>query len=149
MKFSVVYLLLLFAVQFSFCQKKELPIKVIEATSQTWISGAPGGRTGTKYTIKVYIRTDKKVEFKNVWIGKENVPFNVEFFSLDIPKKIQQGDSLLLTYNNINGEENENADAKRLPVNYKGVALIESVVNGKTRYFIVKNFRKLPALRGQ
>src|SRR5690349_16879630 len=83
-------------------QKKGLPVKVIEATQQNWVSGAPGGRTGTKYAIKVYINTQQKVEFQNIWIGKENVPFDVEFFSLDIPKKIQYGDSLLLTYNKVN-----------------------------------------------
>lgn len=130
-------------------QKRELPIKVMEATSQTWISGAPGGRTGIKYFIKVYIHTNKKVEFKNIWIGKENVPFDVEFFSLDIPKKIEQGDSLLLTYNRVNREKNENSEAKRLPINYKGAALIETVIDSKARYFIVKKFRQLPSLRGQ
>ena len=126
-----------------------MPVKVIEATQQTWVSGAPGGKTGVKYSIKVYINTQKKTEFKNIWIGKTNVPFDVEFFSLDIPKKIQYGDSLLLTYNKINGVENENAEMKRLPLNYKGAALIEAIVDGKARYFIVKNFKQVASLRGQ
>ncbi len=130
-------------------QKKQLPIKVIDATSQSWVSGAPGGRTGTKYSIKVYIRTDKKVEFINLWLARENVPFDVEFFSLDIPKKIQQGDTLLLTYNKVNGEKNENAEGKRLPIDYKGAGLIELTIDGKARYFIVKRFKQLQPLRGQ
>jgi len=102
-------------------QKKQLPIKIIEATSKTWVSGAPGGRTGTKYSIKVFVGTDKKVAFRNLWLGKENTPFDVEFFSLDIPKKIQQGDLLLLTYNKINGEKNENAEGKRLPIDISAI----------------------------
>ena len=130
-------------------QKKELPVKVIEATSQYWVSGAPGGKHGIKYSIKVYITTSDKVEFKNVWLGKENVPFDVEFFSLDIPKKVQQGDYLLLSYNQIVGEKNENLKGKRLPINYKGVALIECAVNAKTRYFIAKKMQQLPKLQGQ
>ena len=130
-------------------QKKELPVRVIEATQQNWVSGAPGGKTGTKYAIKVYINTAKKAEFKNLWIGGENVLFDVEFFSLDIPKKIQQGDSLLLTYNKINGQRNDNPDAKRLPIPYNGAALIETTVDGKARYFLVKGFKKLPDLRGK
>lgn len=149
MKFSVALLLFLSFSQFSISQKKNLPVKVIEATYQKWVSGAPGGRTGTKYAIKVYIRTSKKVVFRNLWIGKENVAFDVEFFSLDIPKKIQQGDSLLLTYNTINREDNESSEAKRLPIRYKGCALIETAIDGNARYFIVKNFRQLPPLRGQ
>ncbi|MES2621205.1 MAG: hypothetical protein V4615_10165 [Bacteroidota bacterium] len=149
MKLFVALLSFLCLVQLSTAQKKNLPIKVIEATLLKWVSGAPGGRTGTKYTIKVYIHTNKKVEFKNIWIGKENAPFDVEFFSLDIPKKIQQGDSLLLTYNTINGERIENSESKGVPICYKGSALFETAIDGKTRYFIVKNFRKLPPLRGQ
>lgn len=146
---SIAAIFYLFSIFSLTAQKKQLPVKIIEATSQYWVSGAPGGRTGTKYAIKVYIRTDKKVEFRNLWIGKENVPFDVEFFSLDIAKKIQQGDTLLLTYNEINGEKNENAEGKRLPINYKGVGLIELTVDDKARYFIVKNLKQLVEFRGQ
>jgi hypothetical protein len=144
----VTFVIVLF-VQISFGQKKGLPLKVIEATEQHWVSGAPGGRTGTKYAIKVYINTQQKVDFQNIWLGKENVPFNVEFFSLDIPKKIQYGDSLLLTYNKVNNEVKEPNARKRLPIQYKGVALIESVIDGKARYFIVKNIQTLPDSRGR
>jgi hypothetical protein len=129
-------------------QKKGLPVKVIEATKRNWVSGAPGGRTGTKFSIKVYVNTELKTEFKNVWIGAENVPFDVEFFSLDIQKKIQNGDSLLLTYNKVNGIKNDNAEAKKLPCKYNGAALIESSIDGKVRYFIVKKFKELPSLMG-
>lgn len=129
-------------------QKKALPVKVIEATRRNWVSGAPGGRTGTKFSIKVYVNTQLPTAFKNLWIGNENVPFDVEFFSLDIEKKIQYGDSLLLTYNNVAGVKNDNADARKLPLKYKGAALIEAVIDGKSRYFIVKKFAELPALKG-
>src|ERR1043165_1614274 len=130
-------------------QKKALPVKVIDATQQNWVSGAPGGRTGTKYSIKVYINPKQKVDFQNIWIGKENVPFDVEFFSLDIPKKIQYGDSLLLTYNKVNNEVNEPGTRKRLPIQYKGAALIETTLDGKARYFIAKTFRIIAASKGQ
>src|SRR5436190_13558896 len=98
---SAAFMVFLLLVQMVFAQKKDLPVKVIEGTSQSWVSGAPGGKAGMKYAIKVYINTGKKVEFKNIWLGKENIPFDVEFFSLDIPKKIQLGDTLLLTYNKV------------------------------------------------
>ena len=148
MKFCFSFLFLL-STLISFSQKKELPVKIIEATQQTWVSGAPGGKTGTKYSIKVYINTKRKTEFKNIWIGKMNVLFDVEFFSLDIQKKIEYGDSLLITYNKIYGVENENAETKRLPLNYKGAALMEVAIDGKARYFIVKNFKQVASLGGQ
>jgi hypothetical protein len=131
----------------SYSQQRQLPIKVIEASSQYWISGAPGGRTGTKYAIKIYIRTDKKLEFLDLWLGKENVPFDVEFYSQGIQKMIQQGDSLLLTYNQIRGEE-EDFKAKRIPFPYKGAALIETRVDGRRRYFTVSKLKQLPRLEG-
>ncbi len=148
---KVVIALLVFccAIQISVGQKKAGPVKIIEATKQNWVSGAPGGKTGTKFAIKVYINTAAKVEFKNIWIGEENVPFDVEFFSLDIPKKIENGDSLLLTYNKINGERNETNGVKRCPCKYKGAAIIEALVDGKARYFIVKGFTEVAPLKGR
>ncbi len=140
--------LFLFSLSFAFAQKKQSPVQVIEATLQRWVSGAPGGKHGTKFTVKVYINTEKKVEFQNLWLGQVNVPFDVEFFSLEIPKKIQYGDTLLLTYNQVDGEQTDK-DAKRLPVNCKGAALIEATVDGKAKYFIVKNIIALAALKGQ
>jgi hypothetical protein len=148
MRFALA-LLLLVSAQLTFAQTKGLPVKVLEATKQSWVSGAPGGRTGTKFSVKVYINTKAKVEFKNLWIGKENVPFDVEFFSLDIQKRIEYGDSLLLTYNKVNGEKSDNPGARRLPIAYKGAALIETTVGGKARYFIVKAFKITEAVRGQ
>lgn len=130
-------------------QSKRCPVKIISATQQNWVSGAPGGRTGTEYLIKLYIDTELKVEFTNLWVGKKNVMFDVEFFSLDIPKKIQFGDSLLLVYNQINNENNYRPDAKRLPVHYNGFALLEAVVGGKARYFVIKKVTYLPELRGR
>ena len=150
MKFCFSFLFLL-STLISFSQKKELPVKVIEATQQTWVSGAPGGKTGTKYSIKVYINTKKKIEFKNIWLGKMNVLFDVEFFSLDIQKKIEYGDSLLLTYNTTNKPkgESELGEIITIPLSYKGAALIETSIGGKARYFIVKNFKQVASLRGQ
>jgi hypothetical protein len=141
-------ILLLCSLQICFAQKKQLPVRVIEATKQNWVSGAPGGRTGTKYSVKVYINTPRKIEFTNLWIGLQNVAFDVEFFSLDIPKKIQNGDSLLLTYNKVNGYKTESSVAKHLPLRYKGVALIEATVDYKVRYFAVKNFKQLADKQG-
>jgi hypothetical protein len=125
-------------------QQKQLPIKVLEATVQHWVSGAPGGRTGTKYAIKIYVRTNKKLEFVNLWLGNKSVYADIEFYSQEIQKKIDMGDSLVITYNEIDGEQHENG--VRVPFSYKGAALIETKVDGKTRYFIVMKLKVLPDL---
>ena len=147
MKHHLVAFFLLFIYVVA-AQKKQLPISIVQTTAQRWVSGAPGGRTGTNYSIKIFIRTAEKIEFKNIWLGKQNIPFSVEFFSTDIPQKIYQGDTLLLTSNIMNNEP-QDEEAKRLPVAYKGAALIEATINGKARYFIAKSILRLKDLKTQ
>lgn len=130
-------------------QKRQLPISVVDATKQHWVSGAPGGRQGFNYSIKIFIRTERKVEFRNLWLGKVNLPFNVEFFDPDIPQKIKQDDTVLLTTVMVNNETNTEEGAKRLPVEYKGEALFETTIDGRVRYFIVKNFRLVQELKAR
>ena len=144
----ILLVVFLFSTYLLSAQKKAVPVKIIEATSKEWISGAPGGRSGTSYTIKILINSDKKVEFKSAWLGKEHVTFEEEFFSPN-NRKIKAGDSLLLTYNHINGISAGDKVPKRPPIRYKGEALIECIVNGKALYIEVKNFKKLEPLKGQ
>ena len=141
----ILFLILTFLFSLnSFSQKKKLPIKVIDATVQFWQSPAPGGRNGWSYTIKIFINTAQKIDFTSVWLKERNAPFSIEFFSQEIQKQIRQNDSVLLTYTTVNGVEENYPEAKRVPLSYKGDALIEAIIDGKTRYFIVKKFRTLP-----
>ena len=124
-------------------------VKVLQATVRHWTSGAPGGRNGNQYTIKVKLTTASNVAFTHVWLGTEEVPFNLERFALETNQPLQQGDSLLLTYNRINGEPDQVADPKRLPIDYDGAACVEYLVNGKARYLIVKTFTALADMQGE
>ena len=99
--------------------------------------------------IKVYVNTDKDVKFQNLWLGQQNVPFSVEFTNTEIPKKIMQGDTLLLVANVVNNEPSEKLLPERPPVKYKGGAIFETLVGGKHRYFIVSRFKQLASLRGE
>lgn len=148
MKSICVYLFLWISLP-SFAGVKCLPVKVSEATELHWVSGAPGGRSGTKFSIKLLIKTSDKVEFVNVWLGSQNVPFNLELFSQETQQPIKEGDSVLLTYNQINHEADTDFRQKRAPMEYKGAALIECLINGKAQYLIVKSFRKLEDSRSE
>lgn len=132
-------------------QKTTAPVKILLATSREWVSGVPGGRSGITYTIKAQVLTNKKVSFRNLWMKKDNVPFDIQYFTQQQPERLQSGDSLLLVYNFTRGAQNNSTgdDAVRLPVSYNGAALIECVVDGKARYFIVKAFKQLQPLKGQ
>ena len=139
---------LLFLCQILAAQKNEVSIKIIEATSQEWVSGVPGGRSGTNYIIKVYF-VGTKVQFTNLWIGKKNVPFEEEFFS-QTKHVAESGDSILLTYNHINGLNDKTTDSKSRPLHFNnGAALVGYLIDGKTRYLTVKKIKKNQPLLGK
>lgn len=135
MRASLLLLIFLSAVSFTYNCK---PVSVIDATKRTWVSGAPGGKSGTAYTIKLLVKGKQKAEFPNVWLGEKGAAFQAEPAT---------GDTVVLTYNRINGEIEETA--KRVPVPYEGEALVECVLNGKAQYLPVKSFRKLDSLKGE
>ncbi|MBL0310864.1 MAG: hypothetical protein IPP77_14700 [Bacteroidetes bacterium] len=149
MKARILFVGMLFCFGSVVSQRRASPVCVLDATKQNWISGAPGGRSGTNYRIKVHINTSRSIEFLYLWIGKENVPLSLEFYNLDGQKQLALGDSLLLFSSKVVGEEFPMFEHRKLPVRYKGAALFQCVVDRKNRYFIVKELRQLPPLAGQ
>lgn len=147
MRFAITLLAALLTCSFS--EQKCTAITIADATQMQWVSGAPGGRSGIKYVVKVRINSCNALQFSNMWIGELNVPITLEFFNTSLDKQIVKGDSVLLVYNHINNESSFNSDTKKLPIDYKGEALIECLVNGKAHYYTVKQFRKLDSLRGE
>lgn len=146
---SLIQLLVMLTLAGSFMVKKCAPVIVCDATKQLWVSGAPGGRTGISYRIKLHINTTEKTEFSNLWIGTENVPLSVELFKPGTAESLAKGDSVLLTYNRVNNEPAADFVAKRVPVEYKGEALIECLIAGKARYYTVKKFREINSLNSE
>jgi hypothetical protein len=124
-------------------------VKIISATMQDWISGAPGGRSGTTYTIKVGILANKPVVFKNMWLGKQQVAFDMQTFFKDPNKKPARGDSILLVYVKTQSPQTEVPKSQVLPTAYEGDALVEYMTEGQLRYFTVKKFLKLEMVKGQ
>ena len=129
-------------------------VKLLEANKQDWISGAPGGGAGTNYSIKLQILTDKKIEFKNLWLGAENVSFQVASYSADVNKKVQAGDSVEISYNQVSNpnkkqDAKNDSNSKRPPLDYKGVALVEYIIGGSARYYVIKSFKQVVAVNGQ
>ena len=85
---NLALILLLFIAEASVAQKQKSYLKIMDATKREWTGGAVG-RYGTNYDIKVRRLTSKKIEFKNLWLGKEHVPFSVQFYSQDPNKKLR------------------------------------------------------------
>ena len=105
------------------------------------MGGAAPGKTAITYTYKVLLLTDKKVSFKNTWIGKAYAPDEVQTFYTDPNHTLSSGDSVILVYTLITKPvvtiENKTI-SKPAPFKYKGTALIEYLYEGRTKYFTVK-----------
>ncbi|MCW5908323.1 MAG: hypothetical protein KIS94_10710 [Chitinophagales bacterium] len=143
MRGTVLVVLLFFTASFNV----HCPAVVIaDAAKQHWVSGAPGGRSGTNYTVKLLIKTSAKIEITHWWIGQEEVPFNLELYNGTQPRK---GDTVLLTYNRIHNEQPSDFTSTPAPLAYKGAALLECLVNGKLNYYTVNAFRNEKELRGE
>ena len=147
MKYKALSIFLL-VIQLAAAQKKTSFIKVISATTQDWISGAPGGHSGTTYTIKVGILSAKPISFKSMWLVKQQVPFDVQTFFTNPNKKPSIGDSVLLVYVKLNPSKTDETKNKPLPTKYKGEALVEYLVAGKPKYFTINKFSKLEIVKG-
>ena len=140
-------MLLLLVVHLATAQGNKPVIKVMSSTFQDWIGGAKG-MSGTTYTIKVRIMSGKDIQFKDMWLGKKSVPFEVQTFFTDPNKKPSAGDSVLLVYVKRNQLAADEGESKPLPTQYKGEALIKYLVAGKPKYIAIKSFNRIKTMKG-
>jgi len=63
-------------------------------------------------------------------VGKQQVTFDVQTYFTDPNKKPAKGDSVLLVYVKPHAVQTENIDNKPLPIEYKGEALVEYLIEG-------------------
>ena len=143
MKKNSALLILILACMVLIAQPKVLPIRILDATDRKWSATAPDLRTGTSFKIKVLIKTDKKIEFENVWLKDENMDFKTELLNEPNTRPFQKGDTVLINFSKTDNEFSPNAEKKKLPIRYYGIALLETKVDGDTRYFYVKYFRRI------
>ena len=147
MKYKSVILFLLIS-HLVFAQNKASNIKLISATTRDWMTGAAPGRSGTNYTLKVKILSTKKVELKNLWIGKEQASFEVQTFFTDPSKIPAKGDSVLIVHVKVDKKPELEKARLSLPFEYKGEALLEYYVAGRPRYLVIPEFEKLRTIKG-
>lgn len=130
-----------------FAQKKCSALKVLSATQQHWVSGAPGGRNGEEYKIKLLFNKKGDIDIQGLWIGNSEREVNYEFFQNK--DRILSGDSFYIEHNCTNTDGSCKGKTGTLPFAYKGAALIKYKLNAKVYYLVVKQFRKVEDLRGE
>ncbi|MFN8287862.1 MAG: hypothetical protein U0V74_13985 [Chitinophagales bacterium] len=131
----------------AFAQKKCSALKVLSATQQHWVSGAPGGRTGEEYKINLLFQKKGAIEIQGLWIGEAEREASTGFFHGK--NQILSGDSFYVEHNCTNNDGSCNGKKGTLPFAYKGAALIKYKLNAKVYYLVVKEFRKVEDLRGE
>ncbi len=146
MRFTLVAVLLL-VLNTAFAQKGCSALKVLRATQQHWVSGAPGGRTGEEYKIKLLFQKKGVIDIQGLWIGDTEREVVYGFFQHK--DRILSGDSFYIEHNCTNNDGGCQGKKGTLPFKYKGAALIKYKLNAKTCYLVVKQFRKVEDLRGE
>ncbi len=146
MHYTLVAVLLLL-LNNTFAQKSCGALKVLQATQQHWVSGAPGGRTGEDYRIKMLCQKKGSIEILALWIGDTEREVSYGFFQNK--KGISYGDSFYVEHNCTNNDGGCKGKKGTLPFKYKGAALIKYKLGAKVCYLVVKQFRKVEDLRGE
>ncbi|MFI5149067.1 MAG: hypothetical protein ACHQRM_04990 [Bacteroidia bacterium] len=128
--------------------------RLVQATSQTWIAGIPGGGSGTEYSFKVVIHTKETIRFDSAWMnGKGFTIQAVKGKQYDPKSMLMKNDTVDLRVSDniaghMPGEEQKVVSSPKInpPVALKGAALIRYYLNNKLHYFHVQSIQKLTAL---
>jgi hypothetical protein len=135
--------------------------EVLQATSQEWIAGVPGGGRGIHYRLTLKIKTDRPIQLEAIWVAGKKLNTKLEQGGKDDELKSAKNDVVTLLASDYRdgpgkygrrGEQQVNtapADSAKAPVAYKGAALLKYVVEGSVQYVAVPHITVLPTIYGQ
>ena len=122
-------------------------LQVSSAEKQDYASGRAASGYGTKYNITVRAKTSyKKLVLQGVWI-RDKAYFSVKAYD-NYGKKdpeFKNGDELFITFRkhiktNQMGQPIAQPTVQKAPIKYKGEALLQYKLRGKTKYIAIKQF---------
>jgi hypothetical protein len=136
----IVVLLSLFVFSFSF---RNGDIKLIQCTSEKWVSGIRGGGSGTEFYVKVKINTNKKIVFDSLWVNNRWL----SIFLLKTSKSISQtsitfakNDTIIVRASQSNSNQ---ATLLTVPKEINGDGLLRYFVNGKVKHLLIKKIEPI------
>jgi hypothetical protein len=147
---------LAFLLSFIFCMgniQAEKYFKILDATSQSWSGGMAQTGTGITYMIKVVLLTNQKINFEEIWIGKQYGLLETHSATYSDGRTMVKGDTALLTYTihhyppNSPMAQMNNPVSKPCPIYTKAAAVIGFSFDKIKKYRTVQNFRDLPVQR--
>ncbi len=124
---------------------------LLDASSQNWTAGTPGGGSGTEYYFNVKISTAKQLQFDSAWIDNKSFPIFLSKDQSGISSKpitFSNGDTITLRASAL-VNPNIKSSTSKPPINYTGAALISYKVKDKLAYYIIKEIVTKPTLNHQ
>ena len=128
------------------------PFEFSNATVRQFNAGQRMGGQNVQYQVKfIANKPSRKITFKKMWIGSEQVEFRVSGIAKDnsMTATYGRGDTIVIEANmsyrpNENGALTlvDNGLSKKVK-EYKGKAIIEYTYKGKIKEFIVADFTRL------
>lgn len=139
MRFSLHVFPFILAISFLSCSSVAAgPLKVVKAIKQHWVSGAPGGRAGVKYTIELSKCNTSVVKIKDIYIGTVLCSHYAQQNHEEPVLITENGNNIQIAVNLINNLLPENSP--KPPVSYMGEAFIIYENKRKQRYVTVPAF---------
>ena len=130
------------------------PFKQFDASEQTSMGGRQESGKTVNYTIKVVVKqSSSKLQFNTLWLGVDNVDIYLRKAdgSFLEGNRFEKGDTVLVVaYKRYLPNEDgalqlrKEHPNKTVPVEYGGSALLKYSLKGKTKYYIISKFNKLP-----
>jgi hypothetical protein len=158
---KILLMLAMFACSLGPVKQQNRYFEVLEATSQEWISGVPGGGRGITYRLRIKINTDKPIAFDSLWVAGKKLNTRLVKGGQDAPSKPAKNEVVTLLASGYRGSYGKSGrrpdervyeapmDSVKAPVAYQGAALLKYVVDGTARYVAVPSITVLPTIYGQ
>jgi hypothetical protein len=134
---------------FSSFTSKQSVLKLIDASSEKWISGINGGGSGTEYYLKIKILTAQTIKFDSIWMNDKvfgSYLANNKKSVSNNPTTFSKNDTVTVRVSDFS--KNKTIKAK-YPIKYTGAALLRYYVNGKIRYLKIDSIKTIPNINRQ
>ncbi len=129
------------------------PFSAILSTEQVSFGGrAQSGKT-VQYQLKFIAKAPStKLSFDGLWVGVNEVEMDVYAITMGDKKlsTFEKGDTVYINAyqrhlpNKEGSLELSKYSSKAVPIEYKGRAVLQYKFKGKTKYYTIEEFKKLP-----
>ena len=119
--------------------KQKSDVTLVAATYENWTAGINGGGSGKEYYFKIAILSSDKIIFDSLWVGNKSFKTYLSNNKKTIsssPIVFFKNDTIIVRASEM---DNHNYHNSKLPLRYKGDALLRYYTNGKQHFIKIKS----------